>query len=338
MWSRCAVTALTALAVVAGTLPAAAAPPGSTTCIPRGAQACRGHVILGGGWRLPYYRNHPLSGSPTVTRAVVAMHGSYRDARATFEALLDAAQAAGVDDRTLIIAPRLEARADRPADHEPRWTSEGWKRGDGAITPHGLSSFAVMDQVLSRLANRRRFPNLTGIVLAGHSAGAQYVQRYAAGGRGPIRHAGVSITYVVANPSSYLYLSPYRPDQSDQTGRRFAVPSTSCAYDDYKYGLGHRNDYMRGLSDDTIRARYARRRVTYLLGAHDTRHDSMLDVTCAARLEGDNRLQRGTLYYRYMRTYFPRARHDRVVVPGAGHSAHDMYDSAQGRAVLFPPR
>jgi hypothetical protein len=55
-------------------------------------------------------------------------------------------------------------------------------------------------------------------------------------------------------------------------------------------------------------------------------------------LEGDNRLQRGNLYYRYLRTYFPRARHVRMLVPGAGHSAHDMYGSAEGRAVLFPPR
>lgn len=328
-------TTVMGLALVTTTLPAATASAGSARCTSTAREVCEGHVTLADGWRLPYYRNHPLAGSLTATRAVVAVHGSYRDARATFATLLAAAHTAGVDDHTILIVPRFETAADRPANREPRWTSAGWKQGNGATAPRGLSSFAVMDEVLTRLEDRRRFPNLTHIVLCGHSAGGQYVQRYAAVGRGGRRGSGVTISYVVANPSSYLYLTPDRPDPTDESGRRFAVPSTTCPFNDYKFGLQRPNAYLRRLSQDAIRSRYAGRRVTYLLGERDTRHDSMLDVTCGARWEGDNRLQRGRLFYRYVRTQFPRAPHTLVEVPGAGHSSPDMFKSARGRSALF---
>ena len=48
-----------------------------------------------------------------------------------------------------------------------------------------ISSFEVIDQIISHIAEPDLFPNLATIVVAGHSAGGQHVNRYAAGTRLP---------------------------------------------------------------------------------------------------------------------------------------------------------
>jgi len=266
---------------------------------------------------------------------VVVVHGDLRDPVATYVGMLRAATAAGASGHTIIIAPAFQTSADRPGSHGARWKSSGWKDGDDAVRPRGLSSFEVMDEIMRRLADRSRFPELGHIALIGHSAGAQFTQRYAAAGQAPAALNGVPIDFVVANPSSYLYFEPARPDPSDGTGARFTVPSTNCPYDDYKYGLHNRNRYLSQLGDAQIIANYTRRHVTYLQGDADTRQDGLLDTSCAARLQGRNRFQRGTLYFDRMKARYPGAPHTRFVVHAVGHDHDAMFGALEARPVLF---
>ena len=111
-------------------------------------------------------------------------------------------------------------------DGELAFSCNGWKDGEPALGSP-IDSFTAMDRLLAALDDKARFPALKEIVVAGHSAGGQYVQRYAAGNRiEPTLSAPVR--YLVANPSSYLYLEPNRPTGS---GNNFAIPKTSCQYD-----------------------------------------------------------------------------------------------------------
>jgi hypothetical protein len=80
----------------------------------------------------------------------------------------------------------------------------------------------------------------------------------------------------VANP--YLYLEPARPTGS---GADFAIPDTSCDYDEHKYGLRDRPPYPSGLSSQELIHNYTTRRVTYLLGSADTRPNHDFDDSCA---------------------------------------------------------
>src|SRR5947209_17169205 len=185
-----------------------------------------------------------------------------------------------------------------------------------------------MDEILTALADKDRLPLLSRIALAGHSAGGQFIQRYAAGGRAPGTLRGVAIGYVTANPSSYLYLNSYRP-----TGGH--LPKSCPGYNDYKYGLERRNAYLSILNDEQIRRQYISRRVTYLLGNADVDQDENLERDCAANVQGDNRFQRGLLYYSFMRTFFPAAKHDMVIVPEVGHDHDAMFNSAQGKTAIF---
>lgn len=69
-----------------------------------------------------------------------------------------------------------------------------------------------MDTFVKLLSDERLFPKLEAITLLGHSAGGQFVQRYALMTVLPTApRAGLSVRYVIANPSSFAYLDASRP-------------------------------------------------------------------------------------------------------------------------------
>ncbi len=309
--------------------------------------------IDGNSMQVPYCRNFPLGQSNAAAqRAIVVLYGASRTAQSYFDTMLEAAvQANGVDSATIILAPQFLLEEDLThfdlGDDLLFWSYGGWKRGDKSKStdshprPVRISSFSVVDMVLERLSDKRMFPNLTQIVIAGHSAGGQFVNRFAAGSEmePSLLERGIQVRYLVANPSSYLYFDGQRrvAGALDQ----FAIPDlTSCpSYNEYKYGLDDLNSYMAFTGRDQIRAQYPRRNLLYILGAKDIDTDSpVFDSDCAAMLQGENRLERGRVYFNYLQHYFGGQRqaiHDLAFVPDAGHSAREIFHSDSAKAFLF---
>lgn len=303
--------------------------------------------------RLPVFADRPLAAAGDTGVAVVVLHGTLRNADTYRDGMVAAVEAASVAGPTLVIAPQFLAPPDGdPAagGHElppdlPVWSLEGWKAGAGALQPAGLdaaasSSFAALDAVLAYLADRRRFPALRRVVVAGHSAGGQVLARYVAASRGDaeLAAAGVAVRWVVANPSSYLYLDRRRPAADGG----FAEPQTDCArFDRYKYGLDRVVPYLAGMPADDLQARFLARDVVWLLGGADNDpNHRFLDRTCAAQLQGPHRLGRGQAYFAYLGLLArpEPLRHRLVVVPGVGHDNRAMFGSAEGRAALLGDR
>src|SRR4051794_36567628 len=169
---------------------------------------------------LPLYVSRDWSKPvPEITRAILVLHGRQRNADTYFRSALKAQDAGvGVGQASLVIAPQFLAPVDIEAHHLSgetlRWTREGWEDGDAALAPAPTSSFEALDAILRHLADQRLFPNLKQVVIVGHSGGAQIVQRYAIAGHGEevLTQEGVSMRYVVANPSSYAYFGTTRPE------------------------------------------------------------------------------------------------------------------------------
>ena len=185
-----------------------------------------------------------------------------------------------------------------------------------------------MDSVVAAL--RTDYPNAR-IVLAGHSAGGQFVQRYAASSR-----ARVADIYVPMNPGSYLYMDARR--WSKGTLRPLTAKETkACAdYDSYKHGLTGRPATLFASATATVAAEYFASPVTYLLGGADTTRDSSLDTSCAADWQGTNRLQRGTLFYAALQRTAGSALNQRlIIVPGVAHEGGGMIRSSEAASVLF---
>jgi pimeloyl-ACP methyl ester carboxylesterase len=318
-------------------VPVGPAPPQTARPCTADRKSCREQFELAEGGALPVYRNFPLAGNDAVTSAIVVIHGTGRNAGGYFTRMLQAANLAGASNTTLVAAPWFTTSDDGGGGKRKRtvrWSSDGWKIGDGSEKPDGISSFTALDELLLQLGDRSKFPHITRITVAGHSAGGQFTQRYAATGKAPSRLAGIAINFVVANPSSYLYPVPERPDAS---GTRFARPGAdSCEnFNEYKYGLENPPPYLQGMTAQQVAHNLATRRVTYLLGASDTEQDDELDTDCAAELQGPNRFQRGTYFYNWIHQTFPSAPTDRIVVPGTAHESDEMFQSAQARPVLF---
>ena len=157
--------------------------------------------------------------------------------------------------------------------------------------------------MLRRLARRDVFPNVRAIVVAGHSAGGQFVSRYQMANH-VHEPLGVPVTYVISNPSSYAYLDQLRPSAS-------AIPLTIAAsapgfsppiaangpapfvefadrrncstYDKWPYGLQDRPGYARRTGDDQLKKQLAERPATYLLGALDILPLFGFDGSCPAK-------------------------------------------------------
>jgi pimeloyl-ACP methyl ester carboxylesterase len=292
-------------------------------------------AVPGGAGEIPVYLSADWSHAlPNITRAVIVVHGVERDADGYLRGAEAARVAAGpAGEETLLIVPQFLADIDVATFHlSPvtlHWSTGGWSEGEPAHGPVPVSSFDVFDAILQHLAERALLPNLAHVVLAGHSAGGQVVQRYAVVGRGEAALAarGLVLRYVVANPSSYLYFSDNRPVPVD----RAACPQ----FDRWKYGLAGAPPYV---GDTTgMEARFAARQVVYLLGTADTDpRQANLDMTCGGEAEGAYRFARGEAYFAYLQARHPGTLAQRAaLVPGVGHNGAKMFGSVCGLAALF---
>lgn len=304
--------------------------------------------------KIPYCYSHELGQqSDGVLRAVIVVHGQKKNAPGCFRSILKAvSQVEGTGQETIVLAPQFLVEKDVDefclGEDVLFWNSRSWKQGDESENtkkhprPEQVTSFAVVDNIMERLADRSNFPQLLQIVVAGHSAGGQFVNRYAAGSPVHSRiegNCGIQLRYIAANPSSYLYLDGKRCVKGEID--HFEVPDfTDCPaeYNKYKYGLENLNDYMAATGAAEIRSQYQRRELIYLLGNEDDNPDSCsLDNTCMAKLQGRHRLERGIIYYNYLLAHYEGEvqNHKRVIVPNVGHSSNDMFNSKIGVKYLF---
>ncbi|HYS65059.1 MAG TPA: alpha/beta hydrolase [Paraburkholderia sp.] len=279
---------------------------------------------------------------PQVTRAVIVIHGKLRNADVYFRTAQHARDAAHADpDATLLIAPQFLATLDTRVHDEPadllRWTGDAWMGGEAARAPLPVGSYEVLDAIVTRLADRKLFPNLRHVVFAGHSGGGQVVQRYAVAARNiaVLTAEGIDVRYVVASPSTYAYFDAQRPNAQ---GIAAPFDTARCPdFNQWKYGMDNRPPYLDDRSPAQLEATYAARRIDYLVGGEDDDpQQNALDKTCAAEAQGPQRVARAEAYYRYMQSRHPDGIRQRFhIVPGVGHNGARMLTSVCALAAMF---
>ena len=321
--------------------------------------------------RVLVYRSYPLeTKNENITRAFVFVHGILRDADNHFRTALAAAFLADTLKDTVIVAPRFASNSSAPgnetgncrdtlASDEANWICDNqrpdtWRSGGATVGGNQLSSFDFMDEILRRLARKDIFPNLKSIVVAGHSAGGQFVIRYEM--LNQVHDSlGAAISYVVANPSSYAYVDNLRPTASafpattptTQGAAASMNPNASAAflpfadaknctgYDAWPYGLKGRTGYASALSDEQITKQLVARSVTYLLGEADVLPLGVFDTSCPAMAQGPTRLGRGVAFHKYVSENL-HARHGLAIVPFCSHSQRCMFTSDVALPLMFP--
>lgn len=290
-------------------------------------------LYLSKDWNVP---------QPQVTRAVIVIHGKLRNANVYFHTAEKAQQAAGVNSGdALLIAPQFLATLDTQVHSEPadllRWNDNAWMGGEAAEAPLPVSSYTVLDTIVERLADRKLFPNLQHVVFAGHSGGAQVVQRYAVAARdlGALTREGIDVRYVVSSPSSYAYFDAQRPDAQ---GKPVPFNAAECAdFNQWKYGMDNRPAYLSDRTPAQLEAAYAARRVDYLVGGDDDDpQQAALDRSCGAEAQGAQRVARAEGYFGYMQLRHPAGLKQSLhIVPGVGHNGARMLTSVCALSAMF---
>lgn len=331
------------------------------------ARSCAEWVTLAGGpAKSLIYRNYSLNTkNESVNRALVFVHGAGRDADNYFRTALAAAFLAGALENTIIVSPRFASHTGNCADaldpDEVNWPCSGdsWRSGGAAAGNDKLTSFDFADEILRKLARKDIFPNLGLIVVAGHSAGGQFVNRYEMANRVG-EQLSVPVRYIASNPSSYAYLDNTRPnDKAYSVSARApgyvpAVPANASAsgssafgtfsdrrdcttWDTWPYGLTNRSGYTAKLTDEELKKQFAARATTYLVGELDVLPLGGFDSSCPAMAQGPTRLARGEAYAKYANEKMG-AHHAVVNVPLCGHNARCMFTSEAALPLLFPAK
>ncbi|MBD1551726.1 hypothetical protein [Pseudomonas typographi] len=267
-----------------------------------------------------------VSTAQAPQQAVITLHGYPRDARRTFDATV-----AAVAPDTLVLAPLFQVPAGE-AEHchspaEPAaqagdllWRCGSWLAGAPAENDRAVTAFAAVDALIAQVG--QRWPSVKVVTVAGFSAGAQWVQHYAAFAQQP--PAGGRLRFVVASPGSWLYPDTWRP-----------YPQADCpAQNHWKYGLEQLPGWLPQGAEQA-RAQYRAADISYLAGALDhgdspAAHGKILDRSCPALAQGPWRLQRAQAFTEHLGQPLQ-------VVPGCAHDVRCVFGSAQGRQALAAP-
>jgi len=355
---------------------AASGPPSSPpsapqTCTEHASDACyHGFALPGQAGRMHFYaslapQGEKADGFGGPATALLIMHGFPRDANRSFNAALDAARSAGRLDTTLVIAPLYQVAGDKaqrcrtpgtpaPEPGDALWTCGSWLAAQNSQPGAGntpINAIAALDALIAHI--HQRWPSVRQITLAGFSAGGQMLQRSIGFAQQP--PAGVSLRYVVADPGTWLYFDPLRP-QPQRAGRdvdwaacsdagcsyRMQVPEAqSCpGYDHWKYGTQALPSYL-GSNAVQARERYRQAEIHYLEGALDNHAGKgtsygALDKSCAAMLQGPFRRQRGDGYAAYVNQVLQPPRPQPLyTVPGCAHDVACVLPSDAARPALF---
>jgi poly(3-hydroxybutyrate) depolymerase len=235
---------------------------------------------------------------------LVSLHGLGRNAAGYRDYAVPLADGLGL----LVIAPLF----DRERFPTWRYQHGGIARdargaGELPVEPAAQWTGRLLLSLIDAVRRAEGRPELP-YVLLGHSAGGQFLSRFAAF----VPHEARRI--LIANPSTYLWPSH---------GERFP------------FGFGA---LPAALADDPALRRYLAQPVTLLLGTADVERDADLSTGDAAERQGANRYQRGRNAYlaaeRAARDHGWPLAWRRVDVPGVGHSARRLYASPALEAAL----
>ncbi|THU96950.1 hypothetical protein K435DRAFT_754462 [Dendrothele bispora CBS 962.96] len=304
-----------------------------------GAQLITDWPVPGTSSVMPVYQSAGLDTS-RVTRAIIVPGAKARDHWSYWVTMqnikMDFASTNSSFDpnTTSILTPcflaeqDIEAGAGKP--DQLYWGKTSWFGGYYTKGPNAddkISSFDVLDSLVDYYTNETMYPNMQTVIFAGHSAAAQFFQRYAAV-RQPTKNDD-RVNYIIANPGSYLWLVQDRPAQN-----------SSCPdVDEYKYGLNNglpgysTGDYSR-IGRDGIVSRYLGRNVHYALGTND---NGPGDTQCQALTQGSTHLERGNNFIAMLKALpdgMP-SQHTVDMIEGVSHQNDQMFNSTQLRQRLF---
>lgn len=279
---------------------------------------------------LPYFVSYgSATRSANPKTAVLGIHGGARNAKRTLQILSRVLRrTSGSKNDILILAPHYvyswNLTAKQRKENVLYWDGE-WMAGGTARNAPDIDSFETINYLLQQLLFI--FPTIKNITFVGHSAGAQFIHRYAFLGQAEKEWPTIRFRYVAANPSSYLWLEENKTPQCPEA---FS----------YKYGLGEIPSQLLGKNSVSLLLRqFAAKNVYYILARGDKRQDPFLDTSCEAKTQGEHRLARGENYKKMLEHVYGEGVHQThrfIYLPSdTDHDMEEVFLSTEVRELLF---
>jgi hypothetical protein len=284
-----------------------------------------------------YSNRRRIAQPAAVKHAIVMIHGVLRNPDNYYLPAKRVLERKSLFTKVALISVGFDDRASAPKNTQrlARFDSH-WKHGGfGGQNPddpnNRLSSFHAMDRILVDLA--KTYPQLRRITLIGHSAGAQFVDRYSVLSSITAKSPGIAFQFVALAPSTALYPSELRPEVRKDESLSFSVPSDVPGYNEYPYGLSPSPLLKRLVGNDAAdRAKLIdkllHRNIVFAVGVEDTAL-KYLDQSRSANTQGPNRYTRLKYFVEFLKTKYPSTSNSLLPISGVGHYSQKLIGSRE---------
>ena len=265
-----------------------------------------------------FFSSYHIDSISNVSGAVISVHGNSRNADDYFDKMISVLTSQGLKDDVMIIAPKFGTIYEQKTEKDWYWNSTSWKWGMESYMLDNLSisSFEVIDSLISRLSDKSYFPELTDILITGHSSGAAFVHLYS-GSKTNNLWNNVNLHFSVVNNQYFLHSESSRL-QADGT---LSILNNCDNYNDWPYGLENLNPFMDLFGKETLKNNFHSNEVVYFIGEDDNQ-TSGITPGCQYEILGTNRYDKNINFNTYMNSIHPSNQHSFNVIPNVGHSTN----------------
>ena len=281
-----------------------------------------------------FYANYPIFEEKVrwdkLDKAIFVIHGASFNPDDYFKYMTTSLEYLDYSKNTVLIAPNFKNKSDSSGDIY--WKGYDYRDGKPSGSNFPISSFEVLDFLISQLADKNFFPALKKIIITGQSSGGRFLHTFAAANRAETAYEDIQFEYIVSE-SQYFYY-PTTERINEQTNELFEVSNCS-EISVWPFGYQEVPNYLNMLTKEEFDQRFVKRSITYLLGNGQGSDSSLNTRDCNAVLSGSSRYIRGENMFQYMNLKFSTHNHKKVIVEGVSHQGEDIYTSPEFRSLLI---
>ncbi|WP_296621604.1 hypothetical protein [Marivirga sp.] len=286
-------------------------------------------TINNNSYTLSYFSNYPLTADvnlENIKNAIFLIHGAIRNNDDYFNWMNQTFENLSISNSTLLIAPQFKDESEISQNSDLHWDRNDWREGSGSENDIPISSFTVMDSIISK--TKQFIPSLEKILITGHSSGGLFTHVYGAANQIENQLNSIAFEYIVANSQYFYYPGDERVNENTQ---EFYIPENCAGYRFWPLGYKVLPDYLIDINQASFNEQFINRKIHYLLGNGNQSDPSLNTSECGPVLLGSSRYQRGENMFFYMQNKFPENNHFRTIVNGIGHNGEAMYKSEEFR-------
>ena len=279
---------------------------------------CLSSMSVNGG-TFQFFSSFHLDSISEVKGAVITIHGHSRNADDYFDKMISVINGENLKDEVLVVSPKFNTLYEQSLESDWYWNTTSWKWGLQSYSNsngNNVSTFELIDSLISKLSDKDKFPQLTNILVTGHSSGAAFVHMYSST-KYDNAYKDVNIHFSVVNNQYFLHTDSTRL----QSNGSLSVLENCEIYNNWPYGLDALSPYMVSIGKENSENNFVSNKVDYFIAELDTETG---DITsgCQYQFLGDNRYEKNMNYKTYIDLVYPNNQHGFIVIPNLGHTTN----------------